>query len=359
MTVVVRFMAVMVAGLGSSLGGLGRKSRAWEEISWVSGTAGDTLLADSGEPGTGVTTTLSMRLSVVGALALAILLAWANQAGATVETTPDPAGDAPIARRAAAIGPVNWLSEEIAVVGTDVVVPVSGPISVAEHYLDPAVAPIRLEPGVSGPAVERLQQLLIDHGMFRGTIDGDYGRETAGAVVAVHKVLGMPREEIWFPEDWNLIETLDHTEILARNPDEPDRIEVDISRQVLFVIRDDAVTAVLPVSSGNGERYWSANGGPGGGYVTAETPRGDYRLFKHLSGWKKNYLGELYKPWYFTPYYAIHGSGRVPPEPASHGCVRIPTWESNHMDSYLKLGMPVHIWDGPASVIPDDGEDAA
>jgi hypothetical protein len=29
------------------------------------------------------------------------------------------------------------------------------------------------------------------------------------------------------------------------------------------------------------------------------------------------------------------------------------------MDSYLKLGMPVHIWDGPASVIPDDGEDAA
>ena len=86
-----------------------------------------------------MTATLTTRLVVVGALALAIVLAWAHQVGATVETTPDPAGDAPLARRAAAIGPVNWLSEEIAVVDTDVVVPLRGPTSVAEHYLDPAV----------------------------------------------------------------------------------------------------------------------------------------------------------------------------------------------------------------------------
>jgi len=93
--------------------------------------------------------------------------------------------------------------------------------------------------------------------------------------------------------------------------------------------------------------YWSKNGGPGGGLVHATTPKGDFRLFKHIDGWRKNYLGNLYKPWYFTPYYAVHGSGSVPAHPASHGCVRVPIWESDHLDSMLKLGLRIHIWDEP------------
>lgn len=56
-------------------------------------------------------------------------------------------------------------------------------------------------------------------------------------------------------------------------------------------------------------------------------------------------LSGLYKPWYFTPYYAIHGSKSVPARPASHGCVRVPTWESNHLDDLLEIGLPVHIWE--------------
>ena len=307
-----------------------------------------------------MTTSVSFRMSVVGVGALAAVLLWAYPARASnVDPTIDPLLDAPAETRTAAPGPISWLSERIAVVEHDIVVPVTTPIAVADHFLDPAVAAVRLEPGSTGPAVERLQGLLADHGLFRGAIDGDFGRETTAAVVLLHKLFGLPRDDVWYPADWGIIGQLDHTEILARNADEPDRVEVDIDRQVLFVIRDGKVAAVLPVSTGNGERYWSVNGGPGGGYVTAETPRGDFTLFRHLSGWKKNYLGALYKPWYFTPYYAIHGSGRVPPEPASHGCVRIPTWESNHMDAYLKLGMPVHIWDGPAGFVPEGAEDAA
>ncbi len=120
-------------------------------------------------------------------------------------------------------------------------------------------------------------------------------------------------------------------------------MEVDITRQVLFVIRDGDVAAIVPISSGNGEVYWSR--GSGGRYVRARTPRGDFTLFKHINGWRRNYLGALYKPWYFTPYYAIHGSNHVPPYPASHGCSRIPNWEADKMDSFLYIGMPVHIWD--------------
>ena len=105
----------------------------------------------------------------------------------------------------------------------------------------------------------------------------------------------------------------------------------------------DKPTGLL--STGNGEQYWSKNGGPSGGYVRATTPRGDYTLFRHVPGWRTNYLGSLFKPWYFTPYYAIHGSRSVPSYPASHGCVRVPTWESNHLDAFLEIGLPVHIWE--------------
>ncbi|MEA2058830.1 MAG: L,D-transpeptidase [Actinomycetota bacterium] len=102
----------------------------------------------------------------------------------------------------------------------------------------------------------------------------------------------------------------------------------------------------LPVISGNSARKRALLGDvhftPVGSCVGA---RGDYTLFRHVDGWRTNYLGRLYKPWYFTPYYAVHGSSSVPARPASHGCVRVPTWESNHLDDYLDIGLPVHIWD--------------
>jgi lipoprotein-anchoring transpeptidase ErfK/SrfK len=177
--------------------------------------------------------------------------------------------------------------------------------------------------------------------VYRGEIDGVYGREVSASVVAVHKLAGVERTDVWGRADWGL--DLDHSAILERHPDEPDRIEVDITRQVLFIIRDGEIAAILPVSSGNGEVYWSR--GSGGRYVRASTPRGDFTLFKHIDGWRHNYLGALYKPWYFTPYYAIHGSSSVPAYPASHGCVRVPNWEADNLDGLLRLGLPVHTWD--------------
>jgi N-acetylmuramoyl-L-alanine amidase len=205
--------------------------------------------------------------------------------------------------------------------------------------------PVPVAAGSQGFEVVRLQRKLFDVGVYRGAIDGDYGPQTKAAVVAAHKLFGTERETAWLAEDWRLVDSLDHSAILGRNVEETDRVEVDIERQVMFIIRDSDVAAIVPVSTGNGERYWSQNGGVGGGYVNATTPRGDYTLFRHVDGWRTNYLGRLYKPWYFTPYYAVHGSSSVPARPASHGCVRVPTWESNHLDDYLDIGLPVHIWD--------------
>ena len=244
---------------------------------------------------------------------------------------------------------VHWLSPSVA--ATDgVLVQITGsrPLTVGDTHVDPAAGAAPAGPGAQGIVVVRLQERLREFGVFRGDADGEYGRETAASVVAFHKLIGVERSDRWSIEDWEVAPELDHETILARHPNETDRVEVDITRQLLFVIRDADVAAIVPVSTGNGARYWSENGGNGdggGGYVKANTPRGNFTLFRHIPGWRVNYLGGLYKPWYFTPYYAIHGSKSVPARPASHGCVRVPTWESNHLDDFLEIGLPVHIWE--------------
>jgi lipoprotein-anchoring transpeptidase ErfK/SrfK len=244
---------------------------------------------------------------------------------------------------------VRWLSTSIATTdGILVQVTGSQAIEVDGTPVDPATAVAPAGPGSHGVVVVRLQERLREFGVFRGNADGEYGRETAASVVAFHKLIGVERSDRWSIDDWAVEPSLDHEAILTRHPSQSDRVEVDIARQLLFVIRDSDVAAIVPVSTGNGETYWSENGGDGdsgGGYVNATTPKGTFTLFRHIPGWRTNYLGGLYKPWYFTPYYAIHGSKSVPARPASHGCVRVPTWESNHLDDFLEIGLPVHIWE--------------
>lgn len=239
---------------------------------------------------------------------------------------------------------VRWLPSQIAVVEPSTSSP-SGHVVAWKIVYDPSTHPMLLVPGMDHRSVAQLQRHLTRLGVFRGEVDGVYGREVAAAVVAVKKLAGLDRTDVWAPDDWKI--ELDHSAILQRHDDELDRIEIDLNRQVMFVIRAGSVAAVVPVSSGNGELYWSKNGGPGGGIVKATTPKGDFKLFKHIDGWRKNYLGNLYKPWYFTPYYAVHGSSSVPAHPASHGCVRVPLWEADHLDSLFELGLSVHIWDEP------------
>ena len=241
---------------------------------------------------------------------------------------------------------VHWLSPSLAATDGILVHVTNGQaITVGGTLVDPVAAVAPAGPGSEGVIVVRLQERLREFGVFRGDADGEYGRETAASVVAFHKLIGVERSNRWSIDDWAVEPSLGHEAILARHPSQSDRVEVDIGRQLLFVIRDSSVAAIVPVSTGNGATYWSENGGNGGGYVKATTPRGNFTLFRHIPGWRINYLGGLYKPWYFTPYYAIHGSRSVPARPASHGCVRVPTWESNHLDDFFEIGLPVHIWE--------------
>jgi lipoprotein-anchoring transpeptidase ErfK/SrfK len=118
-------------------------------------------------------------------------------------------------------------------------------------------------------------------------------------------------------------------------------VEVDLDRQVMLLTDDEgAVTKILPVSTGSGERYREKRMSG-----LAYTPRGRFRIYGKLSGWRKSPLGLLYYPNYFSDGLAIHGNPSVPHEPRSHGCVRIPMSEAKEISGQLPVGTIVLIYD--------------
>ena len=210
---------------------------------------------------------------------------------------------------------------------------------------------VELDRGATGTPVIRLQYALRELGFYRGPVDGVYGRTTETAVVSYQKYLGLRRTGDFGALDWIRVQLLDPPSLPYRW-DEPDRVEIDLGSQLLYVIREHEVVGILPTSTGSGERYFSVRNGRD---VTASTPQGDFFLRWHEYGWNCDIITEwcVYNYWSFTPYYGIHGYQEVPPWPASHGCSRVTTWDSDWLEGQLFVGMPVHVWrDRPVAEPP-------
>lgn len=123
-------------------------------------------------------------------------------------------------------------------------------------------------------------------------------------------------------------------------------VEVDLDRQVLLITDDDGVvTRVLPVSTGSNKQYREK-----GGSGLAYTPRGRFRIYAKLAGWRRSPLGLLYYPNYFSGGVAIHGNPAVPDQPESHGCIRIPMLAAAEVSRQLPVGMIVLVYDSLAFV---------
>lgn len=118
-------------------------------------------------------------------------------------------------------------------------------------------------------------------------------------------------------------------------------IEVDITRQVLFLVDENGVVNhILPISSGSGEKYQQD-----GNWEVAYTPRGTFKIERQIKGVRKAPLGNLYNPNYFVGGVAIHGSNSIPVFPASHGCVRIPRFADKEFIELVWVGMKVLVYD--------------
>lgn len=105
-----------------------------------------------------------------------------------------------------------------------------------------------------------------------------------------------------------------------RSDDPGPRMEVDLDRQILFVIAADGLVITLNTSTGSGEEFESAEAGKW--TVVAHTPTSEFEILRVIDGLR---LGTLYRPMYFTDEggFAVHGNPHIPGYPASHGCARL------------------------------------
>ncbi|MFN2587255.1 MAG: polysaccharide deacetylase family protein [Actinomycetota bacterium] len=198
---------------------------------------------------------------------------------------------------------------------------------------------VTLKAGDSGPEVSYLQKTLNEISYPAGRRDASFGYATQQAVYAFEKVKGLTRDGVVTPQQMTQI-------ALSRRPvvpskGKPDRfVSIDISRQVLFEVKDGRVSHTLPISSGNEEHYTVD-----GQTYKAHTPRGSFRIERKIEGVRVSRLGKLYDPSYFVGGYAIHGSESVPVYPASHGCVRIPMYVRKAFFRRTPIGKAVFVHD--------------
>lgn len=208
-------------------------------------------------------------------------------------------------------------------------------------------APVRAA-ALSDPTVFSLQERLAQLGYDVGTPDGQWGARTGYAVMAFQKVEGLTRDGADGPETRAALARASRPGPMVPGG-APNRIEVDVARQVLFHWVNGSLARILPVSTGNNEEYCVE-----GECEVAVTPGGTFRIGRKAAGLEVGPLGELWWPMYFNRGIAIHGSPSVPAYPASHGCVRIPMYAAPTFYDQVPAGTRVHVLNSPEAEAPPD-----
>lgn len=203
----------------------------------------------------------------------------------------------------------------------------------------PAAADGKLDLGEHGDEVAALQVRLGELGFWLGTPDGTYGQLTRQAVMAFQKAQGLGRDGVAGPATLAALPAA--TRPAPREPS-GSHLEIDLDRQLLLVVQDGQAVWALNTSTGNGEAYAA----PGGGSAVAATPRGSFTIWREIDGLREAPLGTLYRPKYFHGGIAIHGSGSIPAQPASHGCARLTNAAMDMLWStgVAALGTPVLVY---------------
>jgi peptidoglycan hydrolase-like protein with peptidoglycan-binding domain len=203
----------------------------------------------------------------------------------------------------------------------------------------PSNASDLLKLGSRGPAVSKLQRRLIALGYRPGPADGVFGAATASAVLAFQKRNGLGRDGVVGPGVQRALAERQAPGPRSNGP--VPRIEVDIARQIIFVVLNKGVVFTLNTSTGNNERYAV----PGGGTDVAYTPVGRFTVERKIPGNHIAPLGTLRDPLFFYRGWAIHGAASVPAYPASHGCARISNADVDWLYPQVPIGTPVIVYD--------------
>ncbi len=206
-----------------------------------------------------------------------------------------------------------------------------------------------LKQGSSSPAVADLKSSLTALGFRTGGTGDRFDAGTASAVLAFQEAEGLSRDGIVGPE---VEERLGSPQAAGpRSSDPGPRVEVDLDRQIMFIIDADGTTTTVNVSTGSGRQFQSAEAGKG--IVTAHTPTGEFIVQRSIDGLREAPLGTLYRPMYFQGGWAIHGNPHVPAYPASHGCVRTANDDQDFLWTVLSDDDPVWIYGHNPDTPPD------
>ncbi len=240
-------------------------------------------------------------------------------------------------RRSRAIG-LSLLIGMTAVTVMSCVTEATGAIKRSRRGSQRKAAPVRRVRATPGMIIEA-QHRLIELGYWIGEADGKWREASRHGLIAFQKVERRPRTGKLTQDELRALR-------IAARPGPRERgfshVEVDLTRQILFIVdADGTVSKILPVSSGNGKPFTFEDG-----YTEpAVTPKGRFRVYRKLPGWRKSELGLLYFPSYIVGGIAIHGNPSVPAEPASHGCIRIPMFAAEEFSNLTPIGTQVIVYD--------------
>ena len=184
-------------------------------------------------------------------------------------------------------------------------------------------APGPLHSGSNGEMVLALERRLDDLGYHLPPPNRNFDHRTGDAVLAFHKVNGMSRGESVSRTTWKRLSDPRIPKPRAKRPRE--HIEVNQSKQVLYVVREGEIDEIVHVSTGAG----------------GATRDGVFNVHRKIAGFSPN---RLYYPSYFDGLRAVHGWPDVPPSPASHGCVRVPYWVAKWIYGIMHYGLQVRVY---------------
>jgi len=214
--------------------------------------------------------------------------------------------------------------------------PPAAPAPVPVQAAAPTPPPVQAAPAPPPPPAGPASPLAIEQQLealhyFVGAVDGDIDDTTLSAVMAFQKVNGLARTgELSGSVAAAIMASSGVPSPLVSNSDS-NKVEIDLTRQVLFLYEGGSLSKILPVSTGTSE---------------TPTPTGAYRIYMRSRGWETSRLGRLYNSQYFVGGYAIHGSLSVPNYPASHGCVRLTMAAAEWFPDHVGIGTPVYVLGG-------------
>lgn len=190
---------------------------------------------------------------------------------------------------------------------------------------------LALGPGSNGPAVSRLNLRLASLGYLpAGSDSQSYGSQTTFAVTAFQKQGGLSRDGVAGSKTLSRLRRAVRPHPAFRGKGR--RVEISLSKQLLYLIHGNWVKRVIPISSGR----------PG-----LSTPRGLFAVYSQSRmSWSHAYSSWMPYASYFHGGYAMHGypNYEVPSYPASHGCVRIPMDFAYEVYHYIQVGDSVRIY---------------